>query len=332
MSGKSDREVISELQENVYWQAFCSFEGFVTSKQLNSSSLSRILKRLGAEFTKEMEDKTYAVLISKKIINAKGMLVEGTVIPEKIKYPNDIGLLNDVREWTVKWIKKIEKKSGETLRTYRRKARKVYLNFAKKKQKSQKLIEKTKKQMLQFVRRNLEQLVEQLKNHREQLELAVSLGVEKRLETAKKIYEQQACMYQGGINKIEHRIVSFWKEYVRPIKRGKGGKKEVEFGPKVSLSYVDGFSFVHEINHENYSEARVDIVKKQIEHYEKRFGRKPPSMTGDQLYGNRENRKLLDELGIRSAFKPLGRKSELTEKQERYMKRKQSLSRNKKWA
>ena len=136
MSGKSDREVIWELQENVYWQAFCSFAGFVTSAQLNSSSLTKIRQRLGPEFTQELEEKTYRVLIDRKIIKAKGMLVDATVVPEKIKYPNDIGLLNDVRKWIVEQIREIGKQTGEKVRTYRRKAKVLYLSFAKKKQKT----------------------------------------------------------------------------------------------------------------------------------------------------------------------------------------------------
>ena len=97
----------------------------------------------------------------------------------------------------------------------------------------------------------------------------------------------------------------------------------MEFGPKVCLSHVDGFTFVDEFNHENYSEARGDIVEKQIRNYEERFGAKPPSMTEDQLYGNRENRQLLKEQEIRSAFKPLGRKSENSARQKQYIRRKQ---------
>ena len=46
-------------------------------------------------------------------------------------------------------------------------------------------------------------------------------------------------------------------------------------------------------------------------------------MTGDQLYGNRENRQLLKEQEIRSAFKPLGRKSEDSARQKQYVRRKQ---------
>lgn len=319
MSNKSDREVIWELQENVYWQAFCSFEGFVRSKQLNSSSLTKIRQRLGPKFTKELEEKTYRVLIKKKIIKGKGMLVDATVVPEKIKYPNDIGLLNDVRKWVVERLKEVSEITGEKIRTYRRKAKRLYLSFAKRKQKTKKMIEQTKKQMLQYVKRNLGQI----KDRVHQFDYFVQKEIEKKIELAQKIYEQQYRMYKEKVNKIEGRVVSFWREYVRPIKRGKGGGKEVEFGPKVCLSHVDGMTFVDEFRHDNYSEAKVEIVEQQIKNYEERFGKKPVSLTGDQLYGNRENRQLLKDQEIRDAFKPLGRKSENSQRQEQYLRRKQ---------
>ena len=319
MSNKSDREVIWELQENVYWQAFCSFEGFVRSKQLNSSSLTKIRQRLGPKFTKELEEKTYRVLIKKKIIKGKGMLVDATVVPEKIKYPNDIGLLNDVRKWVVERLKEVSEITGEKIRTYRRKAKRLYLSFAKRKQKTKKMIEQTKKQMLQYVKRNLGQI----KDRVHQFDYFVQKEIEKKIELAQKIYEQQYRMYKEKVNKIEGRVVSFWREYVRPIKRGKGGGKEVEFGPKVCLSHVDGMTFVDEFRHDNYSEAKVEIVEQQIKNYEERFGKKPSSLTGDQLYGNRENRQMLKEEQIRDAFKPLGRKSENSQRQEQYLRRKQ---------
>ena len=319
MTVLSDAGVVLELQENVYWQAFCGMEQFETGKKLDASSLTKIRHKLGPKFVRELENKTYRVLIDKKIIRGKGMLVDATVMPEKIKYPNDIGLLNDVREWTVKRIKEIAGKTGEKIRTYRRTARKLFLNFAKKKLKTRQMIERTKKQMLQYVRRNLEQL----KARVVEVDYLVRKEVEERLKVAQRIYEQQKKMYDEKVQRCEERVVSFWREYVRPIKRGKSGGKEVEFGPKVCLSHVDGFTFLDKFCHENYSEARVEIVEEQIKNYEERFGRKPPSMTGDQLYGNRENRELLKAQGIRSAFKPLGRKSEESQRQEQYLRRKQ---------
>ena len=319
MTTMSDVEVVLELQENVYWQAFCGMEGFVRARQMDPSSLTKIRHKLGSEFMKDLENKTYQMLIEKKIIKCKGMLVDATVAPEKIKYPNDVGLLNDVRMWIVEKIKEVSQKTGERIRTYRRKAKALYLNFAKKKQKTKKEIERTKRQMLQFVRRNLEQL----KSRAHQFDYLVQKEIEKRIEIATKIYEQQHMMYKMKVNKVDARIVSWWREYVRPIKRGKGGGKDVEFGPRVCLSHVDGMTFVDEFRHENYSEAGVDIVEKQIQNYEQRFGKRPCSLTGDQLYGNRQNRELLKEQEIRDAFKPLGRKSTNTDKQKQYMKRKQ---------
>ncbi len=318
MSGMSDVNVLQELRENVYWQSFCWLEGFVKAEQLNSSSLTKIRKRLGPKFTRELEKKTYQVLIDKKIIRRKGMLVDATVIPEKIKYPNDVGLLNDVREWLVGWIKEIGRKTGEKIRTCRRTAKKTHLNFAKKKRKTQKEIERAKKQMLQFVRRNLKQLQERL----HELDDEVRADVEERLKIALMIYEQQRRMYAEKRNKIEDRIVSFWRAYVRPIKRGKGGRRDVEFGPKVSLSHVDGLTLVNVIDHDNYSEARRDVLEEQVNEYEELFGQKPPSVTGDNAYGTRQNRAMLKEKKIRGAFKPLGRPGPEQEKQRQYLRRK----------
>lgn len=319
MTGMSDREVGQSLRENVYWQAFCGFEHFMTEQQLNASSLSKIRRMLGAEYVRELEKKTYKVLTDRKIIRAKGILVDGTVIPEKIRHPNDTGLLNEVREWAVKILKKIGRKTGEKIRTYCRKARKGYLKFSKTKRKTGQMIKRARRELLQYVRRNLKQVQDRLK----ELDDRQRREVGDLLKVAEMIYEQQLQMHRDGTRRVNQRIVSFWREYVRPIKRGKGGAKETEFGPKVSVSHVDGFAFVDEFGHENYSEADPRVVEKQLENYEEKFGKMPPSLTGDQLYGSRANRKKLEELGVRGAFRKLGRRCQESRTQEQYIKRKQ---------
>ena len=166
MTGLSDEGIVQDVLENPYMQAFCGYEKFVTGEILDPSMLTKMRERLGLEFFKQLEGKTYKMLIDRRIIKAKGMLVDATVFPEKIKYPNDVGLLNDVRVWLVKNIKKIGKSIGKKYRTYPRKARKEYLNFSKKKTKTKKTINKAKKKMLQYVRRNSKQLkdaIEQVK-------------------------------------------------------------------------------------------------------------------------------------------------------------------------
>ncbi|MFH1777118.1 MAG: transposase [Candidatus Omnitrophota bacterium] len=72
MTNRSDVEVVLELQENVYWQAFCWMESFDTGKKLDASSLTEIRHKLGPKFVRDLEAKTYRVLIDKKI-KAKGI-------------------------------------------------------------------------------------------------------------------------------------------------------------------------------------------------------------------------------------------------------------------
>lgn len=322
MSGKSDEEVVMELLENPYWQSFCGLESFANSKTIEASTLSRLRKRLGAKYVKEMEEATYQVLIEKKILKAKGMMADGTVIPENIKYPNDVGLLNDVREWLSGTIKRIAKEIGKRCRTYCRKGRYAYLNFAKSKRKTKRQVRKATRQMLQYVRRNLKQI-------KEILDEAQRMGTEHlhliggKLEVAEKIFEQQWEMYKEKSHRIEDRIVSFCRPWVRPIKRGKNGK-DVEFGAKAAMSHVDGFLFLDKTNHDNFSESQTEVVREQIKNYEKRFGKRPCSFTGDKAYGSRDNRNLLEEeLKIRTSFVRLGKKEKGSDKMTRWFKRKQ---------
>jgi IS5 family transposase len=229
MTGLSDEGLVAEVLENPYMQAFCGFRSLVTEDVLDSSTLTKMRERLGLLFFKELERKTYQLLIERKIVKAKGMLVDATVFPEDIKYPNDVGLLHDVREWLVKQIKRMGKVVGKkSLRTYRRSARKEYLNFSKKKVKTKKTIAKAKKKMPQYVRRNIRQLRDLIQIVRIK-RLKVHKRIKERLPVAGEILRQQWEMHKRKVNRIADRIVSPRRPYVRPIKRG-NQRQDTEFG------------------------------------------------------------------------------------------------------
>ena len=63
-------------------------------------------------------------------------------------------------------------------------------------------------------------------------EKALKVHQAERLETIRKIYEQQKYMYDNYTHSVENRIVSVSQPFVRPIVRGKAGKP-VEFGMKL---------------------------------------------------------------------------------------------------
>lgn len=318
MTNLSDVDMVRELSENVYMQAFCGYEHFVSVEQLDSSTLTRVRQRIGAEFFRELEDVTYRTLVEKKIIKGRGMLCDATVVPEKITYPNDVGLLNKCREKVVAFIKKNEKQAGMIFRKYSLVARRTYLDFCKKKNKTRKLIERTKRKVLNFVGRNIRQ-AEKI--------IAATGKAPEGFEVIRRIFAQQKEMYRNRVNRISERIVSISRPYVRPIKRGKDGK-DVEFGPKGAFQYVNGFLFLDHLSHENFGEAGREIVSGQVANFEKLFGKKPLSFTGDNIYGSRDNRELLGGLEIRAAFRPLGRRSPVKSLSEKNWLRRKNRERN----
>jgi IS5 family transposase len=299
---------------------FCGFDQFDTQSPLDSSTLSKTRKRLGKKYFAELERETQQVLVERKIIKGKGMLLDATVFPEYIRYPTDTGLLNEAREWTVRQIKCFGGALGKKVRTYCRKAQKEYLNFSKKKSRSRKLIQKTRKSLLQYLRRNVKQLSSLVDEARGQ-GIKIEKRVLDRFEVIRTVLEQQFEMYRRKISRIDNRIVSLHRPWTRPSVRGKSGDKKVEFGPKATLSYVDGFVFLDHISSDNFAEStRVDA---HIEQYESLFGHKPPYVTADKIYGNRRNRQLLKENDIRDAFEPLGRKARKQNPSDRWRKQKQ---------
>ena len=295
MTKLSDREIIAEVMENPYMQAFCGFHSMATTATLDASTLTQVRKRLGPKFFRDLEKKTYAVLIERGIIRARGLLADATVFPEEIKFPTDVGLLNDVRRWLVRTIRRL----GGKMRTRRRKAEKEYLRFSKTKRKTKKIINRAKKAMLQYVRRNIGQLETVLRAIPE-----VEEKILRWLAVSKEIFRQQWEMYKKKANRIAGRIVSLSRPYVRPIKTGKQGK-ETEFGARGALTHVDGFLFLDYWKHEAFNES--EHVVRHMTAYAERFGKLPPYFVGDTKYGTRKNRADLETMGIRPSFKPLGR-------------------------
>jgi len=112
-------------------------------------------------------------------------------------------------------------------------------------------------------------------------------------------------MYENNSQRVDDRIVSISQPHVRPIVRGKAGRP-AEFGAKLSISVVGGFSFVDRRSWDSYNEG-TDLIE-QIETFRRRFGCYPESVHVDKIYRTRENRASCKKHGIRMSGPPLGRK------------------------
>ena len=118
------------------------------------------------------------------------------------------------------------------------------------------------------------------------------------------LYDQQMKMYASETYSIEDRIVSIHQPHVRPIVRGKTNAK-VEFGAKINVSIVNGFSFLDDHSWDAFNEGTR--LQGSVEKYKTRFGCYPKEVLADKIYCTRDNRKYLKGFGIELKAKPLGR-------------------------
>ena len=182
---------------------------------------------------------------------------------------------------------------------YRVNARKEYLSLAKCKKRTGKKIRKAIKAQLQYVRRDLRYVDEFI---------AQGLELEQkhldRIETIRKVYEQQDYMYCNNTHVVSGRIVSISQPYIRPIVRGKA-KDPTEFGAKLDISLDNGLARIEKLSFDPYNESEVLI--NAVESYYKRHGHYPERALVDQIYRKRKNISYCKLRGIRISGPALGR-------------------------
>ena len=125
-----------------------------------------------------------------------------------------------------------------------------------------------------------------------------------RLETIRKVYEQQKSMYDHHTHAVPDRIVSLSQPWLRPIVRGKA-KAGVEFGAKLDISVCDGWTRLEYYSFDAYNEAQN--LTEMIERYRARTGRYPERVLADKIYRNRENLRYCAAHNIRLSGPALGR-------------------------
>ena len=346
--GTSDRETVEQICENPYLQYFLGLMEYQDSPPFDHSMMTHFRKRFDKDILKGLNESIVNGAMEPTHKN-KGvetgsdkdsgsqddekpppspqgkMIVDATCTPADIAYPTDLSLLNEAREKSEEMIDAmhapfvgVRKKP----RTYRQKARKRYLAVAKQKKPGPRKIRKAIGQQLRYLGRNLRSIDRMIEGG---LLRYLSKRLYRLLLVVKELYRQQLWMYENRTHSISDRIVSLYQPHVRPIVRGKA-KSPVEFGAKVSISLVNGFSFVERIGWDAYNES-CDLIE-QIKRYRERFGFYPKSVHVDKIYRTRENRRYCKKHGIRLSGPPLGRPSEeALRKEQKKLQRQDELDR-----
>ena len=329
--GISDRETVEQIKENPYLQYFIGQEAYSNEAPFDASMMVHFRQRISANIIQDVnksmvksarEEKEECSESEKEseeqgeIVNRGKLLLDATVGPADIKYPTDVGLLNEVRKVTEKTIdilyKSLKGKLSKKPITYRKKARKDYLAIAKKRKKSRKERRKAQKKQLQYIKRNLK-YIKDLIEECETLK-ALERRLYRKLLVGAEIYRQQKWMWENNKERIEDRIVSLSQPHIRPIKRGKA-RADTEFGAKLSASCFDGYVFLDKLSWDNYNEG--GDLKAQVEVYKEYTGFYPKSVHVDKIYRTRDNRDWCKKKGIRMSGPPLGRPRKNPRKEEK---------------
>jgi len=151
------------------------------------------------------------------------LILDATVANQAIKYPNDLDLLNDAREFSELFIDVCWQGFGlsNKPRTYHRTARKEYLAVAKLKNKGFKVLHKAVGKQLNYLRRTLGHLEVTLTLLSEENRLAIPAKVWRKFWIIQELYRQQREMHSARIHRCDDRIVSIGQPHVRPLVRGK---------------------------------------------------------------------------------------------------------------
>lgn len=321
----SDKETILTIQENPYMQYMCGLTEYSDQPIFDPSLFTTIRKRITIEdinaLTLELAKKARQIKEKedkKDSGNDKGgnsvaadktqptdVKADATCADAEVRYPTDIDLVEDGSKYIdrmidkVCGIKKIRKPAG----VERNRIRAIYLNVIKRKHKGSKLIKDARSRMLPLLYRDILTLLN-LIGVDDETYGRFNCTQKRTIQAVIDMYHQQEAMLREGKHTCENRIVSIHQPHVRPIVRGKA-KAKVEFGAKIGVSIVSGYSFIDHHSWDAYNEASDLTV--HIEKYKDRFGCEPERFFGDRIYLNRENRKILKEKGIQIMGRPLGR-------------------------
>jgi IS5 family transposase len=152
---KSDRVLVEELHLNNAFMYFCSLSSDEVAncnkngiKIIDSSTLTKIRKRLGAQRIAKILKVFTTELIDKKIIDGKYLFTDTTSLEKNIAYPTDIGLLKRVIEEGQAVVQKVRYKKDIAKTKVIESAKKIAKVYYSASKKSKKLLKDTSTALL----------------------------------------------------------------------------------------------------------------------------------------------------------------------------------------
>jgi IS5 family transposase len=293
--------LVAEVQDSITWRLFCRIP--LDMPVPHSTTLIKLTKKYGDETLEELNTLLVQKARRERIIKAKKLRIDTTVVEADIKYPTDAGLLADgVRliTRTVKRIKAVVEKAGETVVSFcdqTRRVKKELLAIGK-------VLKRRSGEAVKEVRRITEKLVtvankavaqakavlDQCKDKSGAAVARLITALDKHVAVTEQVIAQTKEVQSGNPHVLE-RIVSLFDPEARPIRKGKL-KSPTEFGRKLILEeseerVIVGFKLL------NGNPADKTLLEDSIKRYQKVFHRPPLAVSTDRGFYSKDNEEML---------------------------------------
>ena len=297
----SDRQLVEHLNGNLHYQMFCGIMIDPSSPITNYKIVSAIRNEIASRLDIESLQEILATHWKPYLENLHVCMTDATCYESHMRFPTDMKLLWESIEWLYRHICRHCMVLG--IRRPRNKYADVsesYLSYCKKR--------KRKASRTRMLKRRMNRLLEKLLIHMDDIHrdygavLQYTQDYQKRLSIIRKVLVQEKELFEG--RKVNDRIVSIDRHYVRPIVRGKE-TKSVEFGAKVNNIQIDGISFIEHISFKAFNEGIR--LKNCIRMQQKLVKVRVTCAAGDSIYANNANRKYCTKYGISTSFVCKGR-------------------------
>lgn len=324
--------LVEEVTDSVSWRRFCRIS--LGARVPDASTLIKLTNGPCQGLVEEVHGALIKKLVEKKVLRARKLRVDTTVVEANIRYPTDADLLADGVRVVTRTIRQLHQAGVEAAGKFRDVSRSVQrrlTSLAKglKGEEEQKQV--TRAEVTAEVLQIVQQMVKRAEEVRERVATIVAAqGKQARPAVARRLQQlttwlertrrviAQTQQVLGGNPHVKDRLVSLFDPDARPIKKGRVKiPLGTEFGYKVVEADDErGFVTDYEVTSGNPEDSTllVPAVKRHVD----RVGKPPQRIAVDRGMASTKADSALEDLGIAYRCLPKrGKRSEAEREKER---------------
>jgi transposase, IS5 family len=300
--------LVAEVSDSVSWRRFCRIS--LSDAVPDASTLIKLTNGPCQGLAEEVHGALVQRLAEKKVLHARQLRVDTTVVEADIRYPTDADLLADGARVITRTMKRLQRGGLAAARPFRGAGptiRQAILSLAKGLKQADDRRQVTRASVTAKVLGVVERLVRRVRKLRQDLEPELTeqrAGVHRQVaqldtwiaRTERVIWQTQQVL--GGNVHIKDRLVSLFDPDARPIRKGKlnvaGG---TEFGYKVAVADEErGFVTAYAVYAGNPEDGTVLVPT--VDRHIALLGRAPHAVATDRGMTSGGNERALSDRGV----------------------------------